>query len=125
MLSVAATSNTPAIEFDSSIGVLSISGKSIAEDSQEFYRPLIEALKEYKAKPHLQTTVNLKLNYFNTSSSKSILDVLRLIESLKENSEVIINWFYEKEDEDMLEVGEDYCEIVNLPFRMVEVDNLY
>jgi hypothetical protein len=124
MLTVAPTSNTPAIEFDTVNGVLSISGKSIAEDSQEFYRPLIEALKEYKANPCLQTIVNLKLVYFNTSSSKSILDVLRLIESLKENSEVTINWFYEKEDEDMLEVGEDYCEIVNLPFRMVEVDSL-
>lgn len=124
MLTVAATSNTPSIEFDDENGVLTISGKSIAEDSQEFYRPLIEALKQYKAKPLLQATVNLKLIYFNTSSSKSILDVLRLIESLKENSEVTINWFYEKEDEDMLEVGEDYCEIVNLPFRMVEVDSL-
>lgn len=124
MLTVAATSNTPSIEFDDENGVLTISGTSIAEDSQEFYRPLIEALKQYKAKPLLQTTVNLKLIYFNTSSSKSILDVLRLIESLKENSEVTINWFYEKEDEDMLEVGEDYCEIVNLPFRMVEVDSL-
>ncbi len=124
MLTVAPTSNTPAIEFDSVSGVLTISGKSIAEDSQEFYRPLIEALTEYKKQPRLQTTVNLKLVYLNTSSSKSILDVLRLIESLKENSEVIINWFYEKEDEDMLEVGEDYCEIVNLPFRMVEVDSL-
>ena len=124
MLTVAPTSNTPAIEFDSVSGVLTISGKSIAEDSQEFYRPLLEALTEYKKQPRLQTTVNLKLVYFNTSSSKSILDVLRLIESLKDNSEVIINWFYEKEDEDMLEVGEDYCEIVNLPFHMVEVDSL-
>jgi hypothetical protein len=124
MLNVAPTSNTPLIEFDTENGVLTISGKSIAEDSHEFYKPLIDALKEYKAKPCLQTTVNLKLVYFNTSSSKSILDVLRLIESLKENSEVTINWFYEKEDEDMLEVGEYYCEIVNLPFRMVEVDSL-
>ena len=124
MLTVAPTSNTPAIEFDSVSDVLTISGKSIAEDSQEFYRPLLEALTEYKKQPRLQTTVNLKLVYFNTNSSKSILDVLRLIESLKDNSEVIINWFYEKEDEDMLEVGEDYCEIVNLPFRMVEVDSL-
>ena len=124
MLTVTPTLNTPAIEFDSANGVLSISGKSIAEDSQEFYRPLFEALKEYKAKPCAQTTVNLKLVYFNTSSSKSILDVLRLIESLKQNSEVTINWFYEKEDEDMLEVGEDYSEIVNIPFSMVEVDTL-
>ncbi len=124
MLTIAPTSNTPAIEFDTASGVLTISGKSIAEDSQEFFRPLLEALTEYKKQPRLQTTVNLKLVYFNTNSSKSILDVLRLIESLKENSEVIINWFYEKEDEDMLELGEDYCEIVNLPFHMVEVDSL-
>ncbi len=124
MLTVASTPNTPTIEFDSANGVLTIAGKSIAEDSQEFYRPLIEALKEYKIKPCLQTTVNLKLVYFNTSSSKSILDVLRLLESLKSDSEVTINWYYEKEDEDMLEVGEDYSEIVNIPFSMVEVDSL-
>lgn len=124
MLSITPSSNTPLIEFDTQNGVLTISGKSIAEDSHEFYKPLIDALNQYKTKPCLQTTVNLKLVYFNTSSSKSILDVLRLIESLKENSEVTINWFYEKEDDDMLEVGEDYCEIVNLPFRMVEVDSL-
>ena len=124
MLTVASTPNTPTIEFDSANGVLTIAGKSIAEDSQEFYRPLIEALKEYKIKPCLQTTVNLKLVYFNTSSSKSILDVLRLLESLKSDSEVTINWYYEKEDEDMLEVGEDYSEIVNIPFSMVEEDSL-
>ena len=67
--------------------------------------------------------MHLKLVYFNTSSSKSILDVLRKLEVLKTRSEVVVKWYYEKEDEDMLEVGEDYREIVNLPFAMIEQDH--
>ncbi|MGE0637608.1 MAG: DUF1987 domain-containing protein [Bacteroidia bacterium] len=123
MMKIAPTGNTPLIEFDAEAGVLRIEGKSIAEDAQAFYKPLIEELGEYIKNPQLQTTVHLKLVYFNTSSSKSILDVLRKLEVLKTRSEVIIKWYYEKEDEDMLEVGEDYREIVNLPFAMIEEDH--
>ena len=65
----------------------------------------------------------MQLEYFNTSSSKCILDVFKKLENLHNKSvaEVIINWYYEEDDEDMLEAGEDYQSILKLPFKMVEV----
>ncbi len=69
------------------------------------------------------TNVNIQLEYFNTSSSKCILDVFKRLETIyKARNEVIINWFYEEDDEDMLEAGEDYESIINIPFKMVELE---
>jgi hypothetical protein len=124
MLNIPATSNTPSIVFDTENGVLTISGKSISEDAFEFYQPLLDKIEEYKNKPQLKTTVHLKLVYFNTSSSKFILDLLRQFESLKTISEVAIHWYYERTDDDMLEAGTDYSDIVSLPFLMVAVESL-
>jgi len=68
------------------------------------------------------TEVNVQLEYFNTSSSKCILDVFKKLEAIhKSGNEVIINWYYEEDDEDMLEAGEDYESIIRIPFKMIEV----
>ncbi len=62
------------------------------------------------------------LEYFNTSSSKCILDVFKKLEAIhKGKNEVIINWYYEEDDEDMLEAGEDYESIIRVPFKMIEI----
>ena len=67
--------------------------------------------------------MNIKLEYFNTSSSKCILDVLKKLEGIhKSGSEVIINWHFEEDDEDMEEAGEDYQAIIQVPFNMIEVE---
>ena len=66
--------------------------------------------------------MNVQLEYFNTSSSKCILDVFKKLESIqKGKQEVIINWYYEEDDEDMLEAGEDYESIIRVPFKMIEI----
>ena len=69
------------------------------------------------------TEVNVQLEYFNTSSSKCILDVFKKLETLS-GTEVKVNWYYEEDDEDMLEAGEDYQAIIDLPFKMIEVEEL-
>lgn len=120
MLKLEATTNTPLIEFNTQTGVLNIKGKSLTENATEYYQPLIEKIIEYKKRPCLKTELNIYLVYFNTSSSKAMLDIFHHFESVKSNSEVIVNWYFEKGDEDMLEVGEDYREIVSLPFKMIE-----
>ncbi|MCG3164489.1 MAG: hypothetical protein POELPBGB_00243 [Bacteroidia bacterium] len=121
MLNIPPTDRTPAVEFNLHEGELSIRGKSLSEDAAAFYQPVIDSLVNYKKQPGYQTRVHIQLEYFNTSSSKSLLDIFRELEQLKNNSEVTIHWYYEKEDEDMLEVGQDYSDIVNLPFKMIEV----
>lgn len=116
------TPKTPTIEFKPSEGYLLLRGRSIPENSIEFYKPLIEGLDAYFSSPQSKTTVDIQLEYFNTSSSKCVLDVLKKLEAINGNSEVIINWYYEEDDEDMLEAGEDYQAIINVPFKMIEVE---
>jgi hypothetical protein len=116
------SAKTPTIDFKSS-GELLIKGRSIPENSIEFYKPLIDWITDYSDNPKENTIVNIQLEYFNTSSSKCILDVFKKLESI-DGSSVSIKWYYEEDDEDMLEAGEDYEAIIDLTFEMIEVEEL-
>ena len=121
-ISIEGTPKTPTVNFSADTGIVEIKGRSIPENSIEFYRPLVDWLEEYSSEPQSLTTVNIQLEYFNTSSSKCILDVFKKLEAIKKaRNEVIINWYYEEDDEDMLEAGEDYESIIRIPFKMIEV----
>jgi hypothetical protein len=116
------TQKTPSVNFDAVKGILEIKGRSIPENSIEFYKPLVDWLDKYGEEPINQTQVDVQLEYFNTSSSKCILDVFKKLENIhKTKSEVTINWYYEEDDEDMLEAGEDYESIIRVPFKMIEI----
>lgn len=121
-ISFEGTAKTPTVKLDSQSGVMEIKGRSIPENSIEFYKPLVDWLDEYAKSPKDLTQVNIQLEYFNTSSSKCILDVFKKLENIhKGKSEVTINWYYEEDDEDMLEAGEDYESIIRVPFKMIEI----
>lgn len=121
MINIPPTDKTPSIQFELESGSLSIEGKSLVENAYEFYKPLLDELKEYCKNPCTQTIINIKLEYFNTSSSKSILDLLKRAKELKSSSDIRVNWYYEKYDDDMLEVGEDYQSIIDIPFTLIEI----
>jgi hypothetical protein len=117
------TPKTPSVNFNTDLGIVEIKGRSIPENSIEFYKPLVDWLDQYAQSPHKLTTVNIQLEYFNTSSSKCILDVFKKLETVyKGKNEVVINWYYEEDDEDMLEAGEDYQSILKIPFKMIEIE---
>lgn len=119
------SAKTPSIEFDAASGVLSLRGRSIPENSIEFYKPLNEWLDSYSGSPTSKTTVDVRLEYFNTSSSKCILDFFKKLERVNgSNTEVHVNWYFETDDEDMEEAGEDYKAIVGLPFTIIEVEEI-
>lgn len=121
-LLIEGTQKTPDINFDPEKGLLEVKGRSIPENSIEFYKPLVDWLDEYSSSPAEKTLVNVHLEYFNTSSSKCILDVFKKLEAIQKNkNEVFINWYYEEDDEDMLEAGEDYESIIRVPFKMIEI----
>jgi hypothetical protein len=121
-ISFEGTAKTPTISIDSQTGIVEIKGRSIPENSIEFYKPVIDWLDEYAKNPKDITQVNIQLEYFNTSSSKCILDVFKKLEAIhKGKNEVVINWYYEEDDEDMLEAGEDYESIIRVPFKMIEI----
>jgi len=121
-LNLEGTAKTPTINFNTN-GELLIKGRSIPENSVEFYKPVIDWLSEYNNSPQAETKVKVQLEYFNTSSSKCILDIFKKLESL-ENTNLSIAWYYEEDDEDMLEAGEDYMAIISIEFEMIEVEEL-
>ncbi len=119
-IKIEGTPKTPQVTFEAGKGILEIRGRSIPENSIEFYKPLMDWIEAYARASKDKTTVNIQLEYFNTSSSKCILDLFKKLEAI--NNEIVINWYYEEEDEDMLEAGEDYDAIINIPFKMIEIE---
>jgi len=117
------TPKTPYVRLDGENGLVEIKGRSIPENSVEFYKPLIDWLEKYGSDPSNETNVNIQLEYFNTSSSKCILDIFKRLELIhKKGNPVEINWYYEEDDEDMFEAGEDYQSIISIPFKMIEME---
>ncbi len=117
-------SKTPGIEFDADAGKLKLWGRSIPENAVEFYKPVFEWLDNYQNKALAETEMTFQLEYFNTSSSKIILDILRRLETLQQTgkSKVVVKWLYEEDDEDMMEAGDDYQTIVDLKFEIAAVN---
>jgi len=119
-ISIAGTNKTPSIEFNSDKGMLEIKGRSNPEDSKIFYRPLINWVDDYVSHPPEKTTVTIQLEHFNTISSKSLLDLFKRLKTLiSEQKQIEVNWYYEKDDEDLLDAGKNYQHITGIPFSMV------
>jgi hypothetical protein len=112
--------DTPRIILDPTNDIFEISGRSLPEDAALFYEPIIEWLRRYSETAKTEISFHFKLNYFNTASSKLLLDLLMILEEMANNgTKVFIKWFYDEEDEDMLEAGEEYAELVEIPFELV------
>jgi hypothetical protein len=114
------TSIEPSVSFNADNGKLEIAGVSTPEDAINFYRPLVEWVKEYAVNPKDLTELTIKLEYFNTSTSKTLLDIFKTLQEIKEKGyDVMVKWYYEKKDDDMLETGQDYESMLNIPFDMI------
>jgi hypothetical protein len=123
-LQIEATVKTPKVIFDSSTGLISISGISIPEDPHEFYGPLEEELTNYLVKPSLSTLLEFKLEYFNTSSTLIIRNIIRQLQKVEKITKLKIKWFYESDDEDMKEAGSEFKMLFNsLDFEVISVSN--
>jgi hypothetical protein len=119
-LQIEPTVKTPKINFDPEKGVLLMSGRSMPENVLDLFEPILDWVEEYCKYPADTTTLIVKLEYFNTSSAKCILELLRFLEKARmSNNNILVKWFYETDDEDMLETGEDFSEIVRVPFELV------
>jgi len=120
ILDIKATNDTPRVLFDPENEIFEISGRSLPEDVVSFYQPVIEWLEEYSHLPNDKTEFVFKYIYFNTATSKLIQDVLIRLEQISESgNDVVVIWYYEQDDEDMMDLGEEFKEYVDLPFELV------
>ncbi|MCT4638087.1 MAG: DUF1987 domain-containing protein [Bacteroidales bacterium] len=120
VIKILGTDDTPNVILDTENEILEISGRSLPEDVTAFFEPILNWLDEYSEEPNEKTVFSFKLVYFNTASSKLILDILMKLEEMYEDGkEVLVKWFFPDDDEDMEEAGEEYADIVNVPFEQI------
>ena len=115
------TDKSPAVILDSTSGLIEFEGRSLIEDSEKFFMPIVEWIVEYIENPFEKTTINFKFEYFNTSCSKWLITITKQLKKLFEKgNDCAINWFYE--DEDVLEYGEVIRDLVDIPINMVPIE---
>ena len=124
VIKIVGTDDTPSVIMDVANEIFEISGRSLPEDVASFYEPILDWLERYSEVADGTTVFNFKLVYFNTASSKMLLDILLKLEEMYESGkEVLVRWHFPEDDEDMLEAGEDYESIIKVPFRMIEISD--
>jgi hypothetical protein len=112
------TDDSPEVILDQEGRRFEISGKSLPEDVVDFYQPVLNWLNQYRKSPNPRTEFSFRLIYFNTASSKLILDILMILEEMaEEGHEVLVKWLSLTSDEDMQEAGREYEEMVDVPFE--------
>ncbi len=120
IIKIKGTEDTPSVILDKDQNIFEISGRSLPEDVSMFYEPILSWIDDYAEAPNAETVFNFKLEYFNTASSKVILDILLKFEDIHEKgNKVVVKWHYREDEEDMLEAGEEYADIVEIPFEYV------
>ncbi|MEP0366810.1 MAG: DUF1987 domain-containing protein [Cyclobacteriaceae bacterium] len=125
MLLIDATPTTPLVKVNADECIIQLTGRSSPENSLQFYYPLMDKIKTLFADCTETIQVNFSFQYFNTSSSKCLFDFFKMLRNfIKEGKDVEINWHYEEYDDDMLETGEDYAELLGLEFNFVEVEDI-
>lgn len=112
---------TPSIVYSPDENYFEISGKSIPEDHNTFFKPVLDWLDDFTANPPDKTQFDINLEYFNTSSSKILLRIFKTLEKVQlRNKQIEVKWHFEEDDLDMKECGQDFSAMVNIPFTLIE-----
>ncbi len=110
----------PEIDFNYETGICEISGESFPEHTPRFYTPVVEWLYQYMFVEKKSIIINFKLHYFNTSSSKALYDLLLMFKKYQdEKGKIEVNWYYDKNDIDILEEIEDFIYITELKINTI------
>jgi hypothetical protein len=116
------SSKSPAMNFDADNGIIDISGRSVIVNSKYFYEPIInDWLEKYISNPK-DTVINIALDYYNTSSSMWIYQLLKKLSQISvHEKKLTINWFYS--DDDIKEAGEDFEILLETKFNIIKMIN--
>ncbi len=122
-IDIPATDKTPEVLIRPEQGLIQITGCSIPENADRFYSPVQDSVERYALSPQPRTTVRISLSYFNSSTSKYLLDLLKRLEDLHATgrSQVVLEWCFQSGDLDMKEAGEDYRMLVEFPVKLKEI----
>ncbi|MFP4023015.1 MAG: DUF1987 domain-containing protein [Thiohalospira sp.] len=128
-LKIEGTTFTPEINFDIDNNTLSFLKVSKPANAYEFYQPVFEFIDHFekekvKSKVVKELVIDFKFDYFNTATAKILYELLEKIKRIKSQGvDIIINWFYHKEDDDLLEEGHMMAEAVGLDFKFITLED--
>ncbi len=123
IINIEAKGDTPKVILDKGNNKFEIAGKSLPENVSNFYEPILSWLDEYANNPNESSEFVFKMEYFNTASSKMILQILERIKNIKDKGKAVkVLWYYPEDDEDMEEAGDDYSSLVDVPFELIALE---
>jgi len=120
---ISPTRSTPEIILDPK-GIIKITGQIIPENAEDFFNPIEEWINEYFKNPADITTVEICIEYINSTGTTYLLDIIHKITHIhlqKNSNKFIINWYYRDEDEDMLEKGRFFSTDLDVPFSFIKI----
>ena len=120
---ISPSKNTPEVILDPK-GTIKLTGRLIPENAEDFFKPVEEWINEYFKNPAEITCVEIYLEYINSAGNKNLLKIIHKITHIhlkKNTSKFIINWYYNDEDEDMLEKGRDFSSGLDVPFNFIKI----
>ncbi len=113
----------PGVNFDAATGICEMTGESYMEEAYKFYAPLLNWLKEYSLQEGNDVTFSIKLTYFNTNSSRLLLDMFDILKKSKDaGHQVQINWYFETDDPDIKDEIEDFEIETGLKIKLIPVE---
>ena len=112
----------PSVQLNTN-GLLKIFGRALPENAFNFFKPIITWVKEFSAET---VTIEINLEYYNTAVSKQLYDFLQVIDSNPGNKKINLKWFYEEGDDEILESGEIYEELLpRIQFNYQEYQEIF
>ena len=116
------TKNTPYVHLDAENKVFEISGVSFSEDIAEFYKPILKWVDDFIPKLEGELLCKFHFDVLNSFSHKKIFNLLITLNNFAQNGKKIkVQWAHDEDDEDIMEMGEDLDELIDLPFQIKSV----
>ena len=120
VLIIEPTEHTPGVDFNPATGKLMLSGRSLPENAIEFYDPVFEWLENYLEMPPQRTELHVDLDYLNSISQKMVVEILKNTRKVLEKGKTMsVKWYYEEEDEKMMEEGKAIASEFEIPIDLI------
>ncbi len=120
-LIIKATSKSLKVQCDPEKGLIEIEGCSITNDPRVFFKPIQNWVSDYLKNPSPETVINIKFEYIDSASTKFIFEILRSLDQLvDEQKSIHLNWHYDDNDPEILEVGEILAGRLKIPFNYIQ-----
>jgi hypothetical protein len=114
ILDLPAAELTPSFHFNKEKGIFKIGDRSLTDQPEIAFKPALEWLREYAKNPNSSTVMTIKFDYFNTATSRELLDLFKILETIP-GSKIV--WQFVEDDEDVEEAGQELAELVTVPFE--------